>query len=59
MLDPSVRSISIPMTEKVKYVKSFENRDNLRFSIKDKVLTIQLPEIEAEEPDYIIELLNR
>lgn len=59
VLDPSVRSISIPMTENVKYVKSFENRDNLRFSIKDKVLTIQLPEIEAEEPDYIIELLNR
>lgn len=59
VLDPSVRSISIPMTEKVKYVKSFENRDNLRFSIKDKVLTIQLPEFEAEEPDYIIELLNR
>lgn len=59
VLDRSVKSISIPMQTKVRSVKDFASRDNLKYSIKDKEMTIQLPEVAAEEPDYIIELVNK
>lgn len=59
VLDPSVRSISIPMPVRVRYVKNFLDRTDLNYTIKNKTMIIRLPEIVADEPDYIIELVNR
>ncbi len=59
VLDPAVEQITIPVDAKIKYVKDYNSRDNLKYNIRNNEMTIILPDGVAKDPDYIIEIVNK